>query len=394
MVFIDSVCSGWRNVSYFELKKGVAYVGETEDGSPGQLLTLSTINTGETGHNQVLDINYNGNNDYNAIARIRNPESATTGLDMSAYATGKLVFDIKVLNTGDAKEPLNLVLDCGYPCENTPYLVKTTSLNQWKTVEVSIADMIASGLDIKHIYTGFQLSPPWDMQKNVHFQVDNIRWIKGPHVTPTTEVCYAQYFDRKDWMYGVRVESFYGSAATAGIKATAPVSVLSPVWSSPTDSWGYIHAPVSDTDRAKFSSCLYKSTKMSYSVYVPAAYVTDGKMRVGLVFRDYYGHIATSYLKSASDLKPDDWNTVEVEIHLSRFSFLGSGAGVFTYADNFKPNEINHVGVYFDANGKPASVTGDLRVDNIVMTNEVDESEVSSSVSSSTVSSIHPSQTQ
>lgn len=96
--------------------------------------------------------------------------------DLSAFSTGNLVFDLKVVsNTGNTSGFL-VKADCGYPCVGEEIPVPLLGDNNWHTITVPIASIAAkAGFDIAKVNTPFSLWPKFGEQ-NVTFQVANVRW--------------------------------------------------------------------------------------------------------------------------------------------------------------------------------------------------------------------------
>lgn len=95
--------------------------------------------------------------------------------DLSAFTTGKLVFDLKVVsNTGNTSGFL-VKADCVYPCVGAEVPVALPGDNNWHTITVPIADINKGGFDITKVNTPFSLWPVFG-QQNVTFQVANVRW--------------------------------------------------------------------------------------------------------------------------------------------------------------------------------------------------------------------------
>ncbi|WP_331346141.1 family 16 glycosylhydrolase [Cellvibrio sp. UBA7661] len=96
--------------------------------------------------------------------------------DLSAFAAGDLVFDLKVVsNTGNTSGFL-VKADCGFPCVGAEIPVPLPADNNWHTITVPIASIAAkAGFDITKVNTPFSLWPVFG-QQNVTFQVANVRW--------------------------------------------------------------------------------------------------------------------------------------------------------------------------------------------------------------------------
>jgi|GEM_PF-4072554 len=178
-LFTDSVCTQeWQAVSLFEQHKiNLSDYKIIKDSLSGEIVTLSTVDSGDSSHGQVLDVQYNSNQSYYGQIGIDTVHTVD-GLDMSEYANGKLMFDVKVISKGDANVNLNVKVECTWPCQSNLHEVNVPSLNTWTSVEIPIADLVAEGLNLERISNGFIILPERNSQSNSHFQVDNVRWVK------------------------------------------------------------------------------------------------------------------------------------------------------------------------------------------------------------------------
>ena len=315
----------------------------------GLSVDLAEVDSLDTNHNKVLDVHFKNNPEFNATVRLRSADTAINGVDMSAYSTGKLVFDIKVIANSDLNADLEMALDCGWPCTNTERIIKVPALNQWTTIELSVADLIRDGLDIKRLFGGFQIAPTWGRQANAHFQLDNIRWEKG--TTPVAfKDCWAQRFNSYE-PFNLRIDLLSGSSDTSSlISQIVPNTILHPVWDG-LNKWGY----ATGTD-ASLGLCGANGT-LSASVYLPAAYVDDGHLTLSFYAIDQGNNLSVSQAVSVAGLKPNDWNTIST--HLWFYSPVA--------APGFNASAVSFLGVAFDANGKDPAINGVLKVDNIIV---------------------------
>jgi hypothetical protein len=348
-VYFDATCAPWQNISAYEQNADASIHQEVTNGS-GYSVNLGEVDSTDSNHNKVLDIRYNSNPEFNGTVRLRSIDAA--GVDMSAYATGKLVFDIKVITSSDDNGDIEMALDCGWPCTNTERIIKVPALNQWTTIELSVADLIRDGLDIKHLYGGFQIAAAWGHQANAHFQLDNIRWVKGS--TPiTTQDCWAQRFNTYDPLT-LRIDQLVSTLGEVGVQMPqiVPNTIFNINWLV-VSKWGY----AAGTD-ANFANCGTNGT-LSASVYLPVTYVNDGHLTLSFYAIDQGGGMTFSQSISVVNLKGGDWN------------FISTPLWFYNSTSGFNSNGVTFLGVVFDANGKDPSIGGILRVDNILVTQPI-----------------------
>jgi hypothetical protein len=312
-------------------------------------------------HNNVIEVQFKDNDNYNALVHFAANTTSET-LDMSAYATGKLMFDIKLVNVGKFSPQLNVMMECVYPCISHDHHISFPALNQWTSVEVPIAEFIEGGMDISKTSIGFQIVPEWNKQSGVQFQIDNIRWIKGTGTAPAPEThCYEQRFET--WSLPYRFNTLVGSPnlTSGALTKIISTSEITPNWSSTTDKFGY--APKVDL---AFSPCEFTDGKLSAQVYLPKSYVEDGKMRVGFYYEDSSSRRAYFPPVNVSSMKADAWTTISTPLVTNTPLFTTNNAPAFSNFDaSFDIYNINYAGIYFDANGKNTTVGGTIKVDNI-----------------------------
>ena len=61
-------------------------------------------------------------------------------------------------------------------CQSAPVGIYPTHEGNWQTVSLEINDLIAGGLEISQVQTGFEIYPVDGEQAGVHLQLDNIRF--------------------------------------------------------------------------------------------------------------------------------------------------------------------------------------------------------------------------
>lgn len=127
----------------------------------------------------VLDIKFNGQ----SLQRFgisagpnSDPNTPHSWLDLTAFKTGKLHFDIRVMDYANNINGLEVSLGCGRHCKSQPIDINPTQQGQWQRVSINMHELIANGLEISQVHTGFEIQPVEGEQKGVHIQLDNIRF--------------------------------------------------------------------------------------------------------------------------------------------------------------------------------------------------------------------------
>lgn len=348
-VFIDKVCAGNTSLKFYEYTQSYTG-GDRSFGDTGQLINMRIIESGDNLHHQVLDIAYN-HAAFNGGVYFQLP-----GTDLQDYSAGSLEFDLKVLSRGDAQSTINYKVACAWPCGSTEIHITPTQLGQWQTISIPIADLIMRGLDLSRATNVLELLPTWDSQAGVHYQLDNIRWIKDSHAV-TQSKCYSQHFDRSSTVnLDDLVTNTLVPQSLLNITSGAEITVV-PKWSRDLTNWGFSIEHTYDT-----SACGLKAT-LSADIYVAQRYVDDGSLQLGLYVKDNFGKkTLLGNTVSVVGMKGDDWN------HLSQD--LSGLANL---------NQISYMGVVVYANGKPEAVTGKLAFDNIVLSRHLESTTTSAS---------------
>ncbi|ARU29199.1 putative glycoside hydrolase [Cellvibrio sp. PSBB006] len=359
-VFINDVCSPWRDVSAYEQRQDPFEWEEVTDGE-GNAVTYAIIDTDDPEHNQVLNIQFAEQTTYAGNVRMLSPENS--GYDMSEFAGGTFIFDLKVVNAGDQSPDVEFYLDCVYPCATSPKLIKSYVINEWQTIEVLVQDLVERGLDLTKVTTGFMIAPTWGKSSGAHYQVDNIRWEKGD-MEITESICFANHFDLQ-WISGVQgpgitiqdvdflVPDSQRFGATIGVH---PVE-LKPDWSLMQGVWAFSMSEGMDyttgdlIEPSTLSECSSAGT-LSLEIFVPKSYVDDGSLSFTFHVLDesLQRYELSDTVFSMADMTPDDWNKVSIPLSAE------------TQHDNLK-----YVGLTFDSTLIDWSIEDALKIDNIII---------------------------
>ncbi len=237
-------------------------------------------------------------------------------------------------------------------------------MNEWKTYEFSVAELIARGLDIKRVSMGFMLLPTWGQQSSAHYQVDNIRWVKGDASTRRDYICYSNFFDTP-WNGGVSGVGVLTTGMTSSIPSEAlatltqgviPWVTTTPDWSLMNNQWAYLFSGAMNyqtmevLDPFALPDCSGAGT-LSVEIYTPAELVADGQVTFSLALMDSsWDRVDLPGTFSAADMKPNEWNKVSVPL------------SAFTYRSNWK-----YVSVMINGTNVSPTLRAGFNIDNIVI---------------------------
>lgn len=181
-IFIDCVDPAWQGISSWELRHDTGAESFTTRGDQSDLVQWQIVDGGGD-HGKVIDVHYS---EVPANGRLRfHVNGSRRVADMSAYASGALEFDLKVLDWGTSERVLSVRVVCVYPCSSEAELIRVPDTDTWHRVHIPIARLIDSGLDITNVDIALAISPTWNRMQGVHFQLDNIRWVAGDDQSST-----------------------------------------------------------------------------------------------------------------------------------------------------------------------------------------------------------------
>jgi beta-glucosidase len=138
------------------------------------VVTDTTTTAGVMGLSFLAD----GDNGITAI-------SSSAPINLSNFATGKLIFELKVTSWGTNTSGLAIKMEStGNDCRNNDYPVpdKPAVDGQFHTITLNVADVAGSKFNncftLENIKTPFGIFPTWGDQQGVQFQVKNIRFMQ------------------------------------------------------------------------------------------------------------------------------------------------------------------------------------------------------------------------
>lgn len=191
-VFIDCVANDWQLPSYYEMPI---------DGNSGREIyahwegkhsvDVRIADSDQVERNQILDIQYSRKR-INALLRFHVSSKHGNPIDMRDFRDGKLVFDLRILNRAKASQ-FFINVQCGWPCKSTDREIPFADTDRWQQIVIPVQELVQSGLDLSRIDSAVNFFPQWNHMQGVHYQLDNIRWIKG---NGDTSLPYAP---ERDW---------------------------------------------------------------------------------------------------------------------------------------------------------------------------------------------------
>ena len=145
-----------------------ACVGDGGEGCPS--LGWETVDDEDRG--PVLQVTYTGSQFAGIFF-----EASAPGLDMSAYSSGTLNFDIKVVNAGVNDSGYIIKVDDHNGGTTGDFPVAVAGSGEWETISVSVAELLAAGnLSLAVVKTGIVLFAPFGKTEGVVYRLDNVYW--------------------------------------------------------------------------------------------------------------------------------------------------------------------------------------------------------------------------
>ncbi|MGI9237405.1 MAG: family 16 glycosylhydrolase [Woeseiaceae bacterium] len=186
-VFIDTVDATWTNgIGAWDTAVGTDYF----DGAAGNHVGWSLVDTGDAGHDTVIEATFAADG-ANGVLFIQ----AAGGVDLSSFADGNLVFDLK-LEAG-ATHGITYKVDCTDPCGTGDQTLMGVVAGDWQTHVIPVSSLVAAGLDLSKVNSPLVIFPTWGDQQGVSFQLDNVRWEVG-EAEPPVAVSGQIYVDAPD----------------------------------------------------------------------------------------------------------------------------------------------------------------------------------------------------
>ena len=159
-----SAPSTWdRGISAFD--SAISYAVCSNDGGNGcPSISWATVNDSERG--SVLQISHSASGNLAGLFI-----ASSTPKNLSNYAGGNIVFDIKVVS---GNSNITMKIDCIYPCTSGDKQLGSKGASGWETVTVSVASLVSSGLNLSQVDTGIVI---WASNStSTIFRIDNVRW--------------------------------------------------------------------------------------------------------------------------------------------------------------------------------------------------------------------------
>ena len=270
--------------------------------------------------------------------------AANIPLDVSGFASGSVVFDVKVVS-GDSN--ITMKLDCVYPCTSGDQDLGSKGAAGWETVEVPFATLMAGGLNLTSVNTGIVI---WATNAtSTVFRIDNVRFTgfddSGPPpasgytitnygagsisdtINPASYRCVVDY---GNWIYnaGVVQPGIPGCNPSTGIPSGTPTPRV-PQLTGP--------AAVNPTPTHKWWGSIPFLGEMTIGDANDAAYITPDPITARVTNRGFRAMGIPSGLAGSNDgfayAIPDPFNEVFDGIAIGNTNFSNMDAYLKDHSD-------------------------------------------------------------
>ncbi len=148
--------------------------GLITDGAAGNEVNWTIVDSDDSGRGKVIQATFGGGTEPGLIyAGTESPA------DLSGFADGNIVFDVRVTDYGASPNGLGMKIDCVFPCTSGDRLLGLVGDGVWETITVPVSQLVDTGLNLATVNTGIVVFP-WipDQQAGhvVSLQLDNVRW--------------------------------------------------------------------------------------------------------------------------------------------------------------------------------------------------------------------------
>ncbi len=293
------------------------------------------VDSPSAGHGKVVEVSYGSKAGYVSQLFV-----SSDSADRSAYATGKLVFDLNVQNFGDAYDRnkgymlFEVIVECGWPCLSHSVKIPALIQNQWATYEINIADLVRSGLDLKAVNTAILIRPSIDdaPQTGVVFQLDNIKWVKGTGSISSPREVFAEHFNTEASANNWKFINYAGGISEIHKHLSQGLGAF-PEWTSSLDHWAL------ETSLSKAINIKNKKASLQIKL-VSADSGYSSPIEFALVATDGAGREASTETFISSGMPDREWHQIGVE--------LGS-----SFPGGFNAADVRKLAIHVYATGTP-----------------------------------------
>ena len=180
-VYIDAVDPVW-DVGINGADSGSGWANYADGDNPDNKVQWREMAADDPERGRILEVSFSDSGEF-GVWFIQ----SSMGMDLSAYATGAVSFDIKVDDYGANEDGMTMKIDCVFPCTSGDQPIGKVGDGAWETVEIPVAQLLGGGLSLATVNTGIVIFPTVQ-DSALTFQLDNVQWLPGEAPTGTAAV--------------------------------------------------------------------------------------------------------------------------------------------------------------------------------------------------------------
>lgn len=173
-VYIDGVDPAWDG-GIAAADSGTGWANYY-DGSTANKVQWDEIDAADPARGKVIEVRFSDSAEFGVWFI-----ESSLGVDLAAYASGSVSFDIKVDDYGANEDGMTMKIDCFFPCTSGDQGIGKVGDGAWETVEIPMARLLGGGLNLATVNTGIVIFPT-DQSVSQTFHIDNVQWLPGEEV--------------------------------------------------------------------------------------------------------------------------------------------------------------------------------------------------------------------
>lgn len=169
-VFDDEINLAVWNRGMVGADSGSGFADYTDGTNAANKVNFAIVAADEAERGNVIEATFNDSPAFGVFFL-----GSTTGVDVSTYGGGALVFDLKVTDYGTNTTGMTVKLDCFFPCTSGDRNLGVVADGEWQTITLPLATLPT--LDLTSLNTGIVIFPTAPQSGGITFQVDNVRFV-------------------------------------------------------------------------------------------------------------------------------------------------------------------------------------------------------------------------
>ena len=169
-VFIDAVDPAW-DLGIRGADSGSDWAAYGDSANPSNKSRWRQVSSSDPSRGQILEVDFLGGSEF-GVWYIE----SSAGIDLSAYAKGRVNFDIRVESYSQDASGMTMKIDCVFPCTSGDQRIGRVAEGIWETIQVPVSQLVDGGLDPANVNTGIVVFPT-DQDVSLSFELDNIQWL-------------------------------------------------------------------------------------------------------------------------------------------------------------------------------------------------------------------------